>query len=72
MSTSPLPVHTQHGADPLRAVLGAAGDLAGSETAAVQILARPLTGRRPRAGRSISARGRLLDLDWHDGLGAAG
>jgi energy-coupling factor transporter ATP-binding protein EcfA2 len=42
------PLRTEHFLDPLRALLGAAGELAGGETAAVQVLARPAAGRRLR------------------------
>ena len=64
-------LRAEHPADPLRALLAAA-DLAAGETAAVQILARPATGRRLarahraaaalRAGRPVSRLARLLDL----------
>ena len=43
-----FPLNTTFEVDPLRAVLGAAGQLGGDEHAAVQILARPATGRRVR------------------------
>jgi hypothetical protein len=68
------PLRTEHWVDPLRALLGAAGELAGGETAVVQILARPAAGRRlARAARTAQALagtpglrarvvGRLLDL----------
>jgi len=50
------PLRTEHWVDPLRALLGAAGELAGDETAVVQILARPAAGRRlQRAGRAAGA-----------------
>jgi hypothetical protein len=42
------PLRTDHWADPLRALLGAAGELAAGETAVVQILARPAPSRRLR------------------------
>jgi energy-coupling factor transporter ATP-binding protein EcfA2 len=42
------PLRSEHWIDPLRALLGAAGELAGDETAVVQILARPAAGRRLR------------------------
>ncbi|MHB1927827.1 MAG: type IV secretory system conjugative DNA transfer family protein [Acidimicrobiales bacterium] len=66
------PLRAEHPADPLRALLTAAADLAAGETAAVQILARPVTGRRLarahraaaalRSGRPTSRLARLLDL----------
>ena len=40
------PLRTEHWVDPLRAVLGAAGELAEGETATVQVLARPAGSRR--------------------------
>jgi energy-coupling factor transporter ATP-binding protein EcfA2 len=40
------PLRTEHWVDPLRAALGAAGELADHETAVVQVLARPAGGRR--------------------------
>src|SRR4029453_6788313 len=43
------PLRTDHWADPLRALLGAAGELAAGETAGVQLLAPPAP--RPRARR---------------------
>jgi hypothetical protein len=46
-----LPVEVKHDADPLRALLGACAGLAETEHAAVQILARPVTGRRTRQAR---------------------
>jgi hypothetical protein len=50
------PLRTEHWVDPLRALLGAAGELAAGETAVVQILARPAAGRRlARATRSAQA-----------------
>jgi hypothetical protein len=67
-----LPIRTDFDADPLRALIGAPVGLGRDEYACVQILARPVTGRRvARARRSArhvhtggSARlvGRLLDL----------
>ena len=66
------PLRAEHPADPLRALLGAFAGLGDDETACVQVLARPATGRRltrahraaahRRAGRPASATGRLLDL----------
>jgi hypothetical protein len=50
------PLRTEHWVDPLRAVLGAAGELADHETAVVQVLARPAAGRRlVGAGRAARA-----------------
>jgi energy-coupling factor transporter ATP-binding protein EcfA2 len=50
------PLRTEHWVDPLRALLGAAGELAGGETAVVQVLARPAAGRRlARANRTARA-----------------
>ena len=50
------PLRTEHWVDPLRAVLGAAGELADGETATVQVLARPAAGRRlARATRAAHA-----------------
>jgi hypothetical protein len=46
-----LPLATGHDADPLRALFGAASGLAVGEHACVQILARPLAGRRIRQAR---------------------
>ena len=40
------PLRTEHWVDPLRALLGAAGELAGGETAVVQIL-EPRSGSWP-------------------------
>jgi hypothetical protein len=67
-----LPLRTDHSADPLRSVLGAAAGLDTDEVAAVQILARPASGRRLararraawalRAGGSQTAPARLLHL----------
>src|SRR6266508_1285422 len=41
-----LPLRIDHWADPLRALLGAAGELAAGEVAVVQVLARPAGGHR--------------------------
>ncbi|MDT0264124.1 helicase HerA domain-containing protein [Jatrophihabitans lederbergiae] len=67
-----LPIRTRFDADPLRALFGAPVGLEPGEEAAVQVLARPVTGRRiTRArrtatglhdGRSARPAGRLLDL----------
>ncbi|MEU6379249.1 DUF87 domain-containing protein [Streptomyces sp. NPDC046909] len=67
-----LPIRTDFPADPIRALLGAPVGLGPHEQAVVQILARPVTGRRvkkarraarhTRAGRSARPIGRLLDL----------
>jgi hypothetical protein len=46
-----LPLESKHDADPLRALLGACTSLGKGEYAAVQILARPVTGRRARTAR---------------------
>ena len=66
------PLRTEHKVDPLRPLLGALAGLAEDESACVQILARPVTGRRltrlhraaaaRRAGRPASRGGRLVDL----------
>ena len=68
------PLRTEHWVDPLRALLGAAGELAGGETAVTQVLARPAAGRRlrraSRAARALAGApsprarvvGGLLDL----------
>jgi hypothetical protein len=67
-----LPIRTDFDADPLRALLGAPAGLGGGQYACVQILARPVTGRRLARARSTARRihtggcshlaGRLLDL----------
>jgi hypothetical protein len=67
-----LPIRTGFDADPLRALFGAPVGLDTGEIAVVQVLARPVTGRRvSRArraaaglhdGRSARPVGRLLDL----------
>lgn len=67
-----FPLRFEHDADPLRALLGAAADLTDDQRACVQILTRPVTGRRLgrahraaaalRSGRAPSRTGRLLDL----------
>ena len=66
------PLRHDHSVDSLRPLLGALGALGDGESACVQVLARPLTGRRlarlekaaaeRRAGRARSRIGRLLDL----------
>ena len=66
------PLKTDHKVDPLRSLLGALDGLGDSEAACVQILARPVTGRRlaklhkaaaaRRAGRPANRSARLLDL----------
>ncbi|WP_395111300.1 type IV secretory system conjugative DNA transfer family protein [Actinomadura sp. SCN-SB] len=67
-----FPLATDHATDPLRALLGAASGLAEGECLAVQVSARPVTGRRLgrayraaatlRAQGSATAKGMLLDL----------
>jgi len=66
------PLRVEHKVDPLRPLLGALAGLDEGESACVQILARPVTGRRlirlhkaaaaRRAGRSATRLGRLIDL----------
>jgi hypothetical protein len=53
-----LPLRADPGGDPVRALLSAAADLGDGETAVVQILARPVTGRRLAAARRDAARER--------------
>ncbi|MHB2023665.1 MAG: hypothetical protein ACYCO3_10095, partial [Mycobacteriales bacterium] len=49
-----LPIATDHGLDPLRAVLGAAAELASDETAFIQVVARTASGQlRRRAQREL-------------------
>src|SRR6266540_4918399 len=65
-------VRTDHDADPLRALLGAAGERGPGETTVVQVLARPVRGRRLarcrdvaralRRGQAPTTFGRWLDL----------
>ena len=65
-------LRTEHKVDPLRPLLGAMAALGEGECACVQVLARPVTGRRlarlhksataRRAGRPASRTARLLDL----------
>jgi hypothetical protein len=67
-----LPIRTEFDADPVRALLGAPLGLAGGEHACVQILARPVAGRRVTRARRAARRhatghalrpaGRILDL----------
>ncbi|GAA5102975.1 type IV secretory system conjugative DNA transfer family protein [Haloechinothrix salitolerans] len=67
-----LPIRSGFEADPIRALVGAPTGLGVHETACVQVLARPVTGRRAtharraaghlRAGGSTRPVGRLLDL----------
>lgn len=66
------PLRTDHPTDPLRPLLGALSDLGPAESACVQVLARPVTGRRlsrlhraaaaRRSGRPATRAGRLVDL----------
>jgi hypothetical protein len=66
------PLRTEHKVDPLRPLLGALAGLVEGESACVQILARPVTGRRltrlqrsaaaRRSGRAVTGIGRLVDL----------
>ena len=66
------PLRTEHKVDPLRPLLGALAGLGEDESACVQILARPVTGRRltglhraaaaRRSGRPATRIGRLIDL----------
>jgi hypothetical protein len=66
------PLKTDHKVDPLRPLIGALAGLDEHETGAVQILARPVTGRRltrlhkaaaaRRAGRPVTRLARLVDL----------
>ncbi|WP_239311678.1 TraM recognition domain-containing protein [Frankia sp. Cj3] len=67
-----LPIRVDHDADPIRALLGAPSGLARTQRAVVQILARPVTGRRVARARRAARRvrssgsahliGGLLDL----------
>ena len=66
------PLKSEHKVDPLRPLLGALSGLGEGESACVQLLARPVTGRRlarlqraaaaRRSGRPASRLGRLIDL----------
>ncbi|WP_328869608.1 type IV secretion system DNA-binding domain-containing protein [Streptomyces sp. NBC_00287] len=70
--TEALPIRSQFPADPIRSLLGAPVGLGAHEQATVQILARPVTGRRIARARRAARRGgagqsarpvsRLLDL----------
>ncbi|MBL7520631.1 TraM recognition domain-containing protein [Frankia sp. CNm7] len=63
--TETLPIRSDHRTDPLRALLAAPLGLTRDQRAAVQILARPVAGRRPaRHTRPVVLRllSRLLDL----------
>jgi len=51
-----LPLKTDHGSDPLRALAAAGTGLAGGEQAIVQVLARPATGSRLRRARRAMRR----------------
>ncbi|MGW7514165.1 type IV secretory system conjugative DNA transfer family protein [Streptomyces sp. NPDC054796] len=67
-----LPIRTDFPSDPIRALLGAPSGLGPHEEVVVQILARPVTGRRVKKARRAARRmrtghstrpvGRLLDL----------
>ncbi|MEV5542025.1 type IV secretion system DNA-binding domain-containing protein [Saccharopolyspora shandongensis] len=67
-----LPIRSEFDTDPIRALLGAPVGLGMHEVACVQILARPVTGRRVKrarraarhldAGRSSRMVGRILDV----------
>jgi Type IV secretion-system coupling protein DNA-binding domain len=67
-----FPIETKYEVDPLRALLGGAGHVDYAEHAALQVLARPVTGRRLarcyraadslRSGRSAGIVARALDL----------
>ncbi|MFC4118538.1 type IV secretory system conjugative DNA transfer family protein [Nonomuraea zeae] len=75
------PLTATHGNDPLRALLGALSGLRQGEHAAVQVLVRPVTGRRLSAahraasalrnGRSSSLRADLFDVITPGGLNRA-
>jgi hypothetical protein len=54
--TEILPLKTDHGADPLRALAGAGTGLSPGELAVLQVLARPATGRRLRRARRAARR----------------
>ena len=66
------PLRTEHKVDSLRPLLGALDGMGEGESAAVQVLARPVTGRRltrlhkaaaaRRAGRPATRTARLVDL----------
>ncbi|MFB4302217.1 helicase HerA domain-containing protein [Actinomadura sp. NTSP31] len=67
-----FPLKTDHRTDPIRSLLGAVSGLKDGQYAAVQILARPVTGRRLarahhvatrlKGGASTSSRGFFFDL----------
>ncbi|MEO3798328.1 DUF87 domain-containing protein [Nonomuraea sp. B10E15] len=75
------PLATTHSGDPLRALLGALSGLRPGEHAAVQVLVRPVTGRRLSAahrsasalrnGTSGSLRSELFDLITPGGMSLA-
>lgn len=48
-----LPIRTEHASDPIRALLSAAVGLAPGEQACLQVLARPVAGRRARRARHL-------------------
>jgi hypothetical protein len=66
------PLRTEHKVDPLRPLIGALAGLDEGESGAIQILARPVTGRRltrlhkaaaaRRSGRPATRTARLIDL----------
>jgi hypothetical protein len=66
------PLRTEHKVDPLRPLIGALAGLDEGESGAIQILARPVTGRRltrlhkvaasRRSGRPVTRTARLIDL----------
>jgi hypothetical protein len=76
-----LPLKTEHGSDPLRALAAAGTGLAQGEHAIVQVLARPATGARLRRARRATRRlrygqparmsSRLLDALTPGGPGPA-
>jgi len=53
-----LPLRADPGGDPVRALLAAAADLGDDQRAVIQVLARPVTGRRLAAARRDAARQR--------------
>ena len=75
------PLAHRHDSDPLRALLGAVSGLRRGERVAVQVVARPVTGRRLRlahraasalrGGRSTAAQGKVFDLLTPGGSGHA-
>ena len=54
--TEILPLKTDHGSDPLRALAAAGSGLTAGEHAIVQVLARPVTGARLRRARRAARR----------------